>query len=188
MRYRKEIEAELNIRFKFVSAEYIVVRQPPNDFLQIIKDSPEQAAAVKFSTGEAIRKLGADNPLLNYFIPDFSVGCRRTTPGNGYLEALTKDNVRTVTEQIVEITPEGVKTTTGKFVKVDILICATGFDMSFCPRYSLVGQNGLQLSQQWAKKPEAYMSMAVPNFPNHFSELTAHKSACVVVPLDQIKS
>ncbi|RQM05681.1 hypothetical protein DH86_00004089 [Scytalidium sp. 3C] len=129
---------------------------------------PEQAAAVKFSTGEAIRKLGADNPLLNYFIPDFSVGCRRTTPGNGYLEALTKDNVRTVTEQIVEITPEGVKTTTGKFVKVDILICATGFDMSFCPRYSLVGQNGLQLSQQWAKKPEAYMSMAVPNFPNHF--------------------
>jgi hypothetical protein len=27
-------------------------------------------------------------------IPDFAVGCRRLTPGPGYLEALCEDNVR----------------------------------------------------------------------------------------------
>ncbi|KAH7489978.1 FAD-binding monooxygenase [Fusarium oxysporum f. sp. matthiolae] len=151
LKYRKEIEAELNTRFKF-----------------IIKGSPEQAEAVRFSTNEVKNKLGADNPLLKYFLPDFSVGCRRTTPGNGYLEALTKDNVRVVTDAITEVVPEGIKTATGEIIKVDIFACATGFDISFCPRYPLIGQNGIQLGQQWAKKPKAYLSMAVPNFPNHF--------------------
>ncbi|CAH0023717.1 unnamed protein product [Clonostachys rhizophaga] len=151
MHYRKDVEAEINNRFSF-----------------IIKDSVEQADAVKFSSEEVKSKLGAGHPLLKYFLPDFSVGCRRTTPGNGYLEALTKDNVRVVTDPIVEVVPEGIILATGEVVKVDMFICATGFDISFCPRYPLIGKDGIQLGKQWEKKPEAYMSMAVPNFPNHF--------------------
>ncbi|KAE8368117.1 hypothetical protein BDV27DRAFT_154289 [Aspergillus caelatus] len=151
LKYRKEIENELNTRFKF-----------------ILKDSQEQADAVKFSTKDVKAKLGEKNPLLKYFLPDFSVGCRRTTPGNGYLEALTERNVRAITESITEIVPEGIKVDSGEIVKVDMLVCATGFDVSFCPRYPVIGQNGILLSQQWKVKPEAYLTMAVPNFPNHF--------------------
>jgi cation diffusion facilitator CzcD-associated flavoprotein CzcO len=117
------------------------------------------------------RKLGENSPLLKYLIPTFAVGCRRPTPGNGYLESLSKDNVRVVTDSISEIVPEGIKLTTGEVIAVDMFICATGFDISFRPRYPVTGRNGISLSDQWKQKPSGYLSLAVPNFPNHFSKL-----------------
>lgn len=119
-----------------------------------------------------ISKLGAENPLLDKILPDFAVGCRRPTPGNGYLEALTKPNVRVVTDSISKIVPEGIETTTGELIEVDMFICATGFDISFAPRYPVIGRGGISLKEQWKDRPSAYMSMAVPNFPNHFSKLS----------------
>jgi len=121
-------------------------------------------------------KLGDNNPLLKHLIPTFSVGCRRPTPGNGYLETLTKSNVRVATDPISEIVPEGIKLTTGEVIKCDIFICATGFDISFCPRYPVTGRNGKTLGEQWKQKPAAYLSLAVPNFPNHFSKLVTSSS------------
>lgn len=115
-------------------------------------------------------KLGHDNPLVERIIPTFGIGCRRPTPGNGYLEALTAPNVRVVTDEIQEIVPEGIKLSTGEILKVDMFICATGFDISFCPRYPIIGENGIQLGDQWKEKPSGYLSLAVPNFPNHFSK------------------
>ncbi|RYC83341.1 hypothetical protein BFJ63_vAg13744 [Fusarium oxysporum f. sp. narcissi] len=115
---------------------------------EIIKGSPEQAEAVQFSTNEVKNKLGANNPLLKYFLPDFSIGCQCTTPGNSYLEALTKDNVRVIIDAITEVIPEGIKTATSEIIKVDIFAYATRFNISFCPRYLLIGQNGIQLGQQ----------------------------------------
>ncbi|KAJ9501190.1 hypothetical protein H2202_002984 [Exophiala xenobiotica] len=151
LKYRKELESEMNRRFQF-----------------IIKDSPEQAEAVRFSINEMTTKLGVDSPLLKHLIPTFSVGCRRPTPGNGYLEALTKDNVRVVTDAITEIVPDGIKTATDEIIKVDMFICATGFDISFCPRYPVVGRHNTELGKQWKERPTAYLSLAAPNFPNHF--------------------
>ena len=115
-------------------------------------------------------KLGKDSPLVKYMIPTFNVGCRRPTPGNGYLEALGKSNVRVVTDHISEVVPKGIKLVTGEIIEVDMFICATGFDISFCPRYPVIGQNKASLAEQWRERPQAYLSMAVPNFPNHFSE------------------
>jgi hypothetical protein len=116
-------------------------------------------------------KLNSDANLLKHIIPDFAVGCRRPTPGNGYLEALTKPKVRVVTEEISEIVPEGIKLKSGEVLKVDMFICATGFDISFAPRFPLIGRNGINLAKQWKARPEAYLSMAAANFPNHFSTL-----------------
>lgn len=155
LRYRKEVEAELNGRFKL-----------------IIKDSPEQEQAIRYSTNDMKSKLGENSPLLEYLIPTFSIGCRRPTPGNGYLEALTKDNVRVVTDQIAEIVPEGIRTVTGEIMKIDMFICATGFDISFRPRYPVTGRNGVNLADVWKGKPTAYLSLAVPALPNHFSPST----------------
>lgn len=115
------------------------------------------------------RKLNNDPRLLKHIIPDFAVGCRRPTPGNGYLEALTDPKVRVVTEGISEIVPEGIKLTTGEIIKVDTFICATGFNISFAPRFPLIGRNGVSLSEQWKTRPEAYLSLAAANIPNHFS-------------------
>ncbi|KIW30173.1 uncharacterized protein PV07_05935 [Cladophialophora immunda] len=149
--YRKEVESELNSRFKF-----------------IIKDSLEQAEARRYSINEMTAKLGRDERLVKHLIPDFAVGCRRPTPGNGYLEALTQSNVRVVTDHIERIEERGIVLETGELLEVDVFICATGFDISFCPRFPLIGRGGVSLEDQWKQKPEAYLSLAAPNFPNYF--------------------
>lgn len=153
--YRKEIEGELNQRFKFVVA-----------------DSAEQAEARQYSINDMKGKLGNDeNKLLRHLMPEnFAVGCRRPTPGNGYLEALTQGNVRVVTEGIDKIVPNGLKLGgSGTTVEVDTIICATGFDLSFCPRFELVGRKGESIHETWKDIPEAYLSTAVAGFPNYFS-------------------
>jgi cation diffusion facilitator CzcD-associated flavoprotein CzcO len=123
-----------------------------------------------YAREEMKSKLGHDSPLLERMIPTFNVGCRRPTPGNGYLEALGKPNVRVVTDHIAEIVPEGIKLVTGEVIEVDIFICATGFDISFCPRYPVIGQSNASLAEQWKSRPVGYMSLAAPNFPNYFSK------------------
>ena len=131
--------------------------------------SQEQEEARLFSINEMKTKLGNDERLINAMVPDFGVACRRPTPGNGYLEALSAANVRVVTDNIASIVPEGIRLTTDEIVKVDAFICATGFDISFFPRFTVTGRGGKVLSEQWAQKPEAYLSVAAENFPNYFS-------------------
>lgn len=72
-------------------------------------------------------RLG-DPYLESKLIPQWSVGCRRLTPGINYLESLGKDNVKVVYGEINEITERGCKCDDGKEYPVDVLICATGFD------------------------------------------------------------
>lgn len=136
---------------------------------KIMTDSPEQAEAKQFSINEMTTKLSRDERLLKAMIPDFAVGCRRPTPGNGYLEALGMDNVTVVTDHISHIVPEGIKLTTGELIRVDTFICATGFDISFFPRFKMIGRKGKDIAKEWKARPEAYLSIAAANFPNYFS-------------------
>ena len=117
-------------------------------------------------------KLGHNERLVKHMIPDFAVGCRRPTPGNGYLESLNEPNVRVVTDHIDRVVPEGIVLSTGEIISIDAFICATGFDISFCPRFPIIGLNGASLGEQWKDKPEGYLSVAAENFPNYFSRST----------------
>jgi cation diffusion facilitator CzcD-associated flavoprotein CzcO len=114
--------------------------------------------------------LKNDARLCAALIPKFPVGCRRLTPAPGYLESLTAPNVRVVTEGINEIVSNGIRMETGEVIKVDALICATGFDVSFSPRFPIFGKDNQNLQELWSNDlPQAYMSCAVPEFPNFFS-------------------
>lgn len=72
------------------------------------------------------RRLQGDERLIDAIVPkDFIVGCRRPTPGNGYLEALLQPNVRVDTKMFQKITEKGFIDADGKEVEVDIIVCAT---------------------------------------------------------------
>jgi cation diffusion facilitator CzcD-associated flavoprotein CzcO len=113
-------------------------------------------------------KLAKKPEIYNAMVPTWLPGCRRLTPGPGYLEALVEDNVNFITDSIVKITEEGILTAHGKERKVDAIVCATGFDTSHTPRYPTFGRNGITLAEQWKDEACAYMSLAAPNFPNLF--------------------
>lgn len=95
-------------------------------------------------------------------------GCRRLTPGDGYLEALTKSNVTPVFDEITEIDATGLKTADGTHHPVDVLICATGFDVRFIPSFSLTGSKHTTLAKEWANEPNCYLGISAPKFPNYF--------------------
>jgi hypothetical protein len=113
-------------------------------------------------------KLAKKPEIYEAILPTWLPGCRRLTPGPGYLEALVEDNVNFVTTPIVKLTEHGILTSDGKERVVDAIVCATGFDTSHTPRFPVVGRNGINLSDQWKDIPTAYMSLATPNFPNYF--------------------
>jgi cation diffusion facilitator CzcD-associated flavoprotein CzcO len=109
-----------------------------------------------------------DKFLEEKLIPSWGVGCRRLTPGINYLESLHKENVKVVYGEINEITERGCKCDDGKEYPVDVLICATGFDTSFRPRFPLIGPGGHNLQDVWSKEPKSYLGIAAPGFPNYF--------------------
>lgn len=74
------------------------------------------------------RKLEKKPEIYQALIPTFPPGCRRLTPGPGYLEALIEDNVTFIGSGIEEVTENGIIDTDGTFHEVDAIICATGFD------------------------------------------------------------
>src|ERR1700761_5836671 len=68
------------------------------------------------------KKLAKKPEIMKALEPNFPPGCRRLTPGPGYLEALIEDNVDFISTPIKQIVPEGIQTVDGKVRKVDILI------------------------------------------------------------------
>ncbi|EEP79143.1 predicted protein [Uncinocarpus reesii 1704] len=151
-KYRKMIEDELNGRFRFV-----------------LRNSKESDEAKLFAFNEMRSKLGDNTRLKSKIIPQtFNVGCRRPTPGNGYLEALVGPKTTCYTEDIGGITPHGFLTADGTEVEVDVIICATGFDTTFRPRFPIIGLDGKNLADRWADRAESYISLSVPQVPNYF--------------------
>ena len=154
MKYSKMIESELNQRFKF-----------------ILKNTEPAKAAKEFATNEMKTKLGGNEALMDAIIPkNFGVGCRRPTPGNGFLEALNRDNVHVFTNGVMrEVTPKGFIDADGNEVEVDIIVCATGFNTSWIPRYPVIGEDGKTVAELWKDRPvPSYLSLAVPHMPNYF--------------------
>lgn len=49
------------------------------------------------------------------------------------------DNAEVVTEEIIKISEKGLHTQDGKIYEVDMIVCATGFNTSFCPNFDLIG-------------------------------------------------
>ncbi|OIW35313.1 FAD/NAD(P)-binding domain-containing protein [Coniochaeta ligniaria NRRL 30616] len=148
-----------------------IEREVNNGFPVILKDGPVQAFARAKVVEYMTAMLGGDEVLCKKLIPTFALGCRRLTPAPGYLQSLVQPNVSVITEGMKRIVPEGIELHSGEVLKVDAIICATGFNLSFCPRFPLVGRKG-NLQESWRQEvPKAYMSCAVAGLPNYFTFL-----------------
>ena len=69
---------------------------------------------------------------------------------------------------IARMTPTGAVLEDGRAYDLDVLVCATGFDVSYTYPFNITGQSNIPLSTRWQPHPEAYLSLAVDDFPNLF--------------------
>ncbi|KAH8590837.1 hypothetical protein B0O99DRAFT_654712 [Bisporella sp. PMI_857] len=154
MKFIKAVENELNGKFKMT-----------------INGTPESMMAKKMLTGFMGQMLNQDKNLTEALIPDFPVGARRLTPGIGYLRALGATNVDLINDGIQEVCPKGIRLKNGELIELDAIVCATGFNTSFVPRFPMIGEFG-NLQDIWRDNlPAAYMSCMVPGMPNYFTFL-----------------
>lgn len=111
----------------------------------------------------------SDREILSKLLcHDFRPGCRRLTPGDGYLEAFSNDNATLTFDPIERITEQGIKTVTGGEQQFDMIVCATGFDTSFIPSWKMIGRGGATLEERWKGNPEAFFAVQVDTMPNYF--------------------
>ncbi|RFU28612.1 hypothetical protein B7463_g7716, partial [Scytalidium lignicola] len=137
-------------------------------FTMHFKGSKLQRGAVENFTKLMRKRLNENEELCERLIPKFEVGCRRLTPGNGFLEALVQPNTTVVFSDIESITENGIMVKDGTHYDLDAIVCATGFDCSYRPAFPVIGRDGRQLSDFWKDEPIHYLSVAVPHFPNYF--------------------
>lgn len=162
--FRKRIEAEINSLFGMY-----------------FQGSETNEASRKHITQEMERRMGPGNEKLKKFIiPTWSPGCRRISPGDGYLEALVMPNVEPVYGGPTKIVPEGVVGEDGKLHKIDILVCATGFNVAFRPAFKLINEYGKTLHQDWDDQTggsggvNLYFGVSAPRFPNYYTIVVSH--------------
>jgi hypothetical protein len=113
-----------------------------------------------------MKELIPDPELQKKLIPDFEVGCRRINPGEAYLTSLQNDNVAPIFGPISEIVTDGV-VSNGEKRPADVIVAATGFNTGFRPRFPIIGRNGVNLQDLWAKEPTSYLGTGVSGYPNY---------------------
>ncbi|KAK5236452.1 hypothetical protein LTR47_002403 [Exophiala xenobiotica] len=139
-----------------------------DSFKMFIKNSPLNQEVLSLARTQMAEKLKHDADLCEKLIPKWELGCRRITPGEGYLESFLRPTVTLTQSPISEIRSNGVQTADQKFYEVDVVVCATGFDVSYRPQYPIVGRNGISLADKWAEEPKSYLSLASADMPNYF--------------------
>lgn len=82
------------------------------------------------------------------------------------MQAIQENNVDVHFTHVEKITEEGVVGGDGVERKCDTIVCATGFDVSYKPRFPIVGKNGIDLKEKWKVCPEGYLGLGVPDMPN----------------------
>lgn len=155
LKYRKEVEGNYWRRFAAV-----------------FKNSKENLTAKADFKAIMAKRLEDKPELLDSIVPDFSPNCRRLTPGPGYLEALTKDNVNYIKTPIKRFTKTGIETVDGVHRPVDAIICSTGANVDLSVPFPLIAGN-LDLSKAWKPDgafgfPYTYLGVSTPGFPNLF--------------------
>lgn len=151
LRYRKEIEHAIN-----------------RGFAIFYKNTNASKMAELYMRTEMEKRLGENMDLKKKLIPSWPVGCRRLTPGDGYLEALVEPNVECHFQEIASITATGLTLQDGAHQEVDIIVCATGFDMAWTPHFQLHGIDGADIKDAWSPSPQSYLGIAAPGFPNYW--------------------
>ena len=115
-------------------------------------------------------KLEGRPDLIERVTPTYPPFGKRVLADAGWYEMLLRENVSLETEKIEAVEPEGIRLGDCRFVPVDTIVLATGFQAGrMLWPIDIVGERGITIRDAWGDSdPSAYLGMTVPGFPNMF--------------------
>ena len=155
--YREVDKAKFRDPEEIKKYRKLIIGNVNRGFRIFVKGSKQQNDIKQFAHDQMAAKLNNDPELCSKLIPEFEMGCRRVTPGAGYLESFTKNNVKLTMSHIDYVDEKGIHTKDGQYYELDVIICATGFDVTHRPPIPIVGRNEVDLGEKWKDEPESYM-------------------------------
>ncbi|SDZ84176.1 flavin-containing monooxygenase [Nitrosospira multiformis] len=115
-----------------------------------------------------LRRQVIDPRLRGALRPGYPFGCKRVLLSNDYYPTLMRPNVELIDTPIDRIDRGGIVTRDGQKREVDVIICATGFNVKRMLSVEIRGLQGYRLNEAWAREPKAYQGVTVASFPNLF--------------------
>lgn len=111
--------------------------------------------------------------LFGKCLPDYPPFGKRPLMDNGWFRTMARDDVDLITDNISEITSDGIVTADGVLHEVDVIVLATGFQAQrMLTPMEIRGRSGRTLRDVWGEDdPRAYLGLTAPEFPNLFSLL-----------------
>lgn len=111
-----------------------------------------------------------DPELRAKLTPDYKIGCKRLLISDDFYPALMRDNVDLETSPIARITAKGIVTADGREIPADVIVLATGFEVTNPEGDPLEvhGRGGLRLKEAWREGAQAHLGITVAGFPNWY--------------------
>jgi cation diffusion facilitator CzcD-associated flavoprotein CzcO len=118
---------------------------------------------------EHLESAVKDPVLREKLRPNYRAACKRLIISGDFYPAIQQPNAELVTDAIERIEPRGVRTKDGRLHELDVLVLATGFRVDrFLRPIQVTGRDGIKLNDVWSLRPNAYLSISIPQFPNLF--------------------
>lgn len=133
------------------------------------RDSHELANAARDQWLKYLETAVPDAELRRKLTPQYPFGCKRMLQSNDWYPALQKAHVELIDTPVTQITETGLVLKDGRAIALDAIIYGTGFTpATFLPHLKVRGRGDKDLHEHWRDGAEAYLGIAVPDFPNFF--------------------
>ncbi|KAA8897840.1 hypothetical protein FN846DRAFT_921388 [Sphaerosporella brunnea] len=114
--YKYELREHIKFSSNVVDMTYAMGNggPPSKTYSGMAKGWRNQKTVAKGAVEYMASKVQKKPELISKLTPKFAVGCRRITPGPGYLEALIEDNTSPIFGEIARITSMGIVMSSGE--------------------------------------------------------------------------
>ena len=116
-----------------------------------------------------VAKLDGRPDLIEKSVPSYPPYGKRILLDNGWYDTIRKPNVTLYNEGVAAFSASDVIGQKGNHCTPDIIVMATGFEVTkMASRLNITGRSQ-RLDQVWnGDDPQAYLGICVPDFPNFF--------------------
>ncbi|KAI5950389.1 hypothetical protein CANMA_005317 [Candida margitis] len=143
----------------------------------------------RINTAVSVRYMKKYTPkkYWDLVIPDYKIGCKRLIFDYQYVPALNDPRISLTNSGIKRVVEDGIILDNDEFVKADIIVACTGYDLKKSFQLPIFTKKGYSGQEMWTKEGiSAYRTVLMKHVPNAFiiggpNSATGHASVVMAL-------